>query len=72
MLLCATNRPHAHGPSGREQVIGALGAQPVGRLERAIGMAHAQRRRDRRQLMDDHALPSLSLQFDFRVRTEDR
>jgi hypothetical protein len=40
--------------SGREQMIRALGPQAVGQREVAIEMAHVERVRDRRQLMDDH------------------
>ena len=48
--------PHPDRVPGRQQVVGALGPQAVGRREIAIEMTHVERS-DRGQLMDDHLRP---------------
>ena len=47
-----TARPDRAG--GREQVVGALRAQPVRRLEEPVDVTHVERARQRRELMHDH------------------
>jgi hypothetical protein len=51
--------PHHDRLAGRQQMIRALGPQPVARRERAVEVARV-KRRDRGQLMDDHVGLSLS------------
>jgi hypothetical protein len=48
--------PHADGVAGRQQVVGSLGAQPVGQRDAALEVTRVEPS-ERRQLMDDHVRP---------------
>ena len=52
--LCATKRRRLHRAPGGEQVVGALGAEPVGQREVALEVAQVDGARQRGELVDDH------------------